>query len=108
MRVVITDTFGRAWREGVVNVAVGCAGLPALVDLRGSADDHGRALEATVVALADEVAAASGLVMTKAARTPAAIVRGLVVPDGMATGRAADLIRAPADDLFRTGEGGEP
>ena len=105
--VVITDTFGRAWREGVVNVAIGCAGLPALVDLRGSEDHHGRRLEATVVALADEVAAASGLVMTKAARVPVAIVRGAVVPDGTPAGRAVDLIRAPDDDLFRTGEGGE-
>jgi coenzyme F420-0:L-glutamate ligase / coenzyme F420-1:gamma-L-glutamate ligase len=106
--VVITDTFGRAWREGVVNVAIGCAGLPALVDLRGSEDHHGRRLEATVVALADEVAAASGLVMTKAARIPAAIVRGVAAPDGAPAGRAADLVRAPADDLFRTGEGGAP
>ncbi|TMK84326.1 MAG: coenzyme F420-0:L-glutamate ligase, partial [Actinobacteria bacterium] len=64
--VVITDTFGRPWRAGVLNVAIGCAGLPALVDLRGTKDATGRVLETTVVALADEIAAASGLVMGKA------------------------------------------
>jgi coenzyme F420-0:L-glutamate ligase / coenzyme F420-1:gamma-L-glutamate ligase len=98
--VVITDTFGRPWREGVVNVAIGCAGLPALLDLRGSPDHHGRAMENTVVALADEVAAASGLVMTKAARVPVAIVRG-VDRAGAPNSAARDLVRAPADDLFR-------
>jgi coenzyme F420-0:L-glutamate ligase/coenzyme F420-1:gamma-L-glutamate ligase len=77
--VVVTDTFGRPWRRGLVNVAIGCAGLPALVDLRGTKDHTGRVLEATVVALADEVAGASGLVMGKADRVPAAIVRGLRV-----------------------------
>jgi coenzyme F420-0:L-glutamate ligase/coenzyme F420-1:gamma-L-glutamate ligase len=102
LAVVITDTFGRAWREGVVNVAIGCAGMAAILDLRGSADHHGRELEATVVALADEVAAASGLVMTKAARVPAAIVRGVPSPRGVPAGTAADLVRAPAEDLFRT------
>ena len=74
---MITDTFGRAWRRGVVNVSIGCAGIPALVDLRGTADHHGRELEATVVALADEVAAASGLAMGKASRVQAALVRGV-------------------------------
>src|SRR5207237_4587024 len=77
--VVITDTFGRPWRNGVVNVAIGCAGLPALIDLRGRKDHHGRVLEATIVAVADEVAAASGLVMGKDAMIPAAIVRGLTL-----------------------------
>jgi len=100
--VVITDTFGRPWREGVVDVAIGCAGLPALLDLRGTADDHGTVLETTVVALADAVAAASGLVMTKTARVPAALVRGLDLPSGDAPpGPARALVRAPADDLFR-------
>jgi len=97
--VVVTDTFGRAWRSGLVNVAIGCAGLPALLDLRGTPDDRGRELEATVVALADEIAAASGLVMTKASRVPAAIVRGVVV-DGPAT-PASSLIRPAQEDLFR-------
>jgi coenzyme F420-0:L-glutamate ligase/coenzyme F420-1:gamma-L-glutamate ligase len=97
--VVITDTFGRPWRRGLVNVAIGCAGIPALVDLRGTRDHAGRILEATVVALADEVAAASGLVMGKAARIPVAIVRGLdrsAVPPAP----ASDLIRPPDEDLF--------
>lgn len=97
--VIITDTFGRPWRRGVVNVAIGCAGLPALVDMRGRADDRGRLLEATEIALADEVAAATGLVMAKDARVPAALVRGvdrLSAPDG----RVEDLIRPAADDLF--------
>lgn len=97
--VVITDTFGRAWRSGVVNVAIGCAGLPALLDLRGTRDDRGRTLQATVVALADEVAAASGLVMGKAARTPAAVVRGLAVSGQGQPARV--LVRSPQDDLFR-------
>ncbi len=97
--VVVTDTFGRPWRRGLVNVAVGVAGLPALVDLRGTPDHTGRALTATVVALADEVAAASGLVMGKADGVPAALVRG--VHAGAPPGRAADLVRGPEDDLFR-------
>ena len=100
--VVITDTFGRPWRNGLVNVAIGCAGLPALVDLRGESDHHGRELEVTVVALADEVAAASGLVMGKAARVPAALVRGVVRGEA-ANGRARDLVRPADEDLFRVG-----
>ncbi len=97
--VIVTDTFGRPWRYGLVNVAVGCAGLPALVDLRGTRDHHGRELETTVVALADEVAAASGLVMGKADRVPAALVRG--VSSTAPPGTARDMVRAPAGDLFR-------
>ena len=97
--VVITDTFGRAWRRGLVNVAIGCAGLPALVDLRGRTDHLGRELEATVVALADEVAAASGLVMAKDARVPAAVVRGISA-DGPGA-PASELVRPPEEDLFR-------
>ena len=99
--VVITDTFGRAWREGLVNVAIGCAGMPAVLDLRGSGDHFGRPLEATIVALADEVAAASGLVMAKAARVPAALVRGVAWPGDAPDGAARDLVRAPGEDLFR-------
>ena len=100
--VVITDTFGRPWREGVVDVALGCAGLPSLVDLRGTVDDHGRQLETTLVAFADAVAAASGLVMTKTARVPAALVRGLDGSTGDAPpGPASALVRRPEDDLFR-------
>lgn len=100
--VVVTDTFGRPWRDGVVDVAIGCAGMPAVLDLRGTVDDHGTVLETTVVALADAVAAASGLVMTKTARVPAALIRGLDRAIGDAPpGAARDLVRAPADDLFR-------
>ena len=97
--VVITDTFGRPWREGLVDVAIGVAGMPAAVDLRGTPDHAGRELEVTVMALADQVAAAAGIVMGKAERVPVALVRGIAW-DGEA-GAAADLVRAPADDLFR-------
>lgn len=97
--VVVTDTFGRAWREGLVDVAIGVAGLPAVVDLRGTPDHTGRELEATVVALADQVAAAAGIVMGKDARLPVALVRGLDRRGRPGTGR--DLVRAADDDLFR-------
>jgi dehydro coenzyme F420 reductase / coenzyme F420-0:L-glutamate ligase / coenzyme F420-1:gamma-L-glutamate ligase len=100
--VVITDTFGRPWREGVLDVAIGCAGLAPLVDLRGTTDDRGRLLETTVVAFADAVAAASGLVMTKTGRVPAALVRGLeATPGGAPPGPARALVRAAEEDLFR-------
>jgi len=99
LAVVITDTFGRPWRRGVVNVAIGCAGIASLVDLRGTRDHVGRELEATVVALADEVAAASGLAMGKAERVPAALVRG-VRHDG-ASVPVSELVRPPEEDLFR-------
>jgi coenzyme F420-0:L-glutamate ligase/coenzyme F420-1:gamma-L-glutamate ligase len=99
--VVVTDTFGRPWRRGLVNVAIGCAGLPPLIDLRGTPDHHGRLLEVTVVALADEVAAATGLVMGKADRVAAAVVRGLRPPKGAGPGPARNLVRASAEDLFR-------
>jgi dehydro coenzyme F420 reductase / coenzyme F420-0:L-glutamate ligase / coenzyme F420-1:gamma-L-glutamate ligase len=101
--VVVTDTFGRPWRRGLVNVAIGSAGLPALVDLRGTPDHTGRVLEATVVALADELAAASGLVMGKDARIPVAVVRpedpGAWARD--AADGARELVRPPEEDLFR-------
>jgi len=104
--VVVTDTFGRPWRRGLVNVAIGCAGLPSLVDLRGAADANGRPLEVTVVALADEIAAASGLVMGKADGIPVAIVRGLSL-EGKPTPAAA-LVRPPEEDLFRTSADAPP
>ncbi len=97
--VVITDTFGRAWRHGLSDVAIGVSGLPAIVDHRGTVDTHGNTLEVTEVALADEIAAAADLVMGKATSVPAAVVRGLDHPDG--EGRASDLVRDPAEDLFR-------
>jgi F420 biosynthesis protein FbiB-like protein len=97
--VVVSDTFGRPWRHGVVNVAIGCAGLAPLVDLRGTPDMHGRPLEVTVVAVADEVAAAAGLVMGKSEGIPAAVVRG--APGTRSEGTARDLVRPPEEDLFR-------
>jgi coenzyme F420-0:L-glutamate ligase/coenzyme F420-1:gamma-L-glutamate ligase len=96
--VVVSDTFGRPWRLGIVNVALGVAGMPALIDFRGFVDDVGKELHATVLAVADEVAAAAGLVMGKTRRTPVVVVRGLE-PDGDGHGR--DLIRPAAEDLFR-------
>jgi coenzyme F420-0:L-glutamate ligase/coenzyme F420-1:gamma-L-glutamate ligase len=98
--VVISDSFGRPWRHGVVNVAIGAAGLPALVDRRGEQDRDGRRMEVTQVALADMVASAAGLATGEGAEgVPAALVRGLdwAAPDAP----AAALIRPPAEDLFR-------
>ena len=97
--VIVSDTFGRPWRLGIVNVALGVAGLPAVHDLRGMPDDFGRDLRATVVAVADELAAAAGLVMGKTARVPVVVVRGWS-PEG-AAGTGRDLIRPAAEDLFR-------
>jgi coenzyme F420-0:L-glutamate ligase/coenzyme F420-1:gamma-L-glutamate ligase len=98
--VVVTDTFGRPWREGLVEVALGCAGMDPLLDLRGRADLNGRTLHHTVVALADEIAAAAGLVMEKDSRIAAAIVRGVRASRSSA-GAAARLVRRPEFDLFR-------
>lgn len=97
--VIITDTFGRPWREGLVNVAIGVAGLEPLEDYRGRLDRSGRALQSTVIALADELAAAAGLVMRKQDGVPAALVTGFEWK--LADGSAAPLIRAPEKDLFR-------
>ncbi len=97
--VIISDTHGRAWRHGLVDVAIGISGLAAIADHRGRRDAHGNILEVTEVAVADEAAAAAELVMGKTRQIPAAVIRGLEYPDG--DGRAADLIRRPADDLFR-------
>ncbi|HKW59158.1 MAG TPA: coenzyme F420-0:L-glutamate ligase [Candidatus Dormibacteraeota bacterium] len=96
--VIISDTFGRPWRLGIVNVALGVAGVRAVLDLRGQEDDAGKRLHATVLAVADEVAAAAGLVMGKTSRTPAVIVRGL---DLKGDGAGRDLVRPAAEDLFR-------
>jgi coenzyme F420-0:L-glutamate ligase/coenzyme F420-1:gamma-L-glutamate ligase len=97
--VIITDTFGRAWRRGLTDVAIGISGLPAVLDLRGTADADGRTMHATEVALADEIAAAADLVMGKARGIPAAIVRGVAFPPG--DGRATELVRPAVEDLFR-------
>lgn len=97
--VIVSDTFGRAWRMGIENVALGVAGLPAFADYRGQLDDHGKELSMTVVAVADELAAAAELVMGKTARVPVVIVRGYRAEGPAGTGQ--DLVR-PADlDLFR-------
>jgi coenzyme F420-0:L-glutamate ligase/coenzyme F420-1:gamma-L-glutamate ligase len=96
--VVVTDTFGRAWRFGIANVAIGAAGIEVLRDLRGEHDPVGYELHSTVIAVADEIAAAAELVMGKTERVPVAVVRGL---DARGTGRAADLIMPPDQDLFR-------
>jgi len=99
--VVVSDTFGRPWRKGVVDVAIGCAGIAAVVDLRGSTDSFGRELVATEVCVADEIAAAAELVMGKASGIPAAVVRG-VDARWLRRGSVADeVIRPTAEDLFR-------
>jgi coenzyme F420-0:L-glutamate ligase/coenzyme F420-1:gamma-L-glutamate ligase len=97
--VVISDTFGRAWRKGLTDVAIGVSGMPALVDYRGTADTFGRTLTVTEVALVDEVAAAADLVMGKAKGVPVAVIRGLEYP--AADGRASELVRPAEEDLFR-------
>ena len=99
--VVVSDTFGRPWRRGLTDVAIGCAGVLAVLDLRGSRDAAGRELQVTEVAIVDELAAAAELVMGKDRGVPAAVVRGAPAAwfgDGR-VGR--DLLRPAADDLFR-------
>jgi coenzyme F420-0:L-glutamate ligase/coenzyme F420-1:gamma-L-glutamate ligase len=98
--VVISDSFGRPWRQGTVGVAIGAAGLPALIDLRGKPDLFGRRLEATVVGFADEVAAAASLLMGQADEAqPVVLIRGLSWSAPEST--AASIIRPPHEDLFR-------
>lgn len=97
--VIISDTFGRAWREGLVNVALGVAGLPALIDYRGQRDANGKLLTATIIGTADELASAAELVMGKVDRVPVAIIRGFA-PDAP-EGTGQDLIRPKDRDLFR-------
>ena len=97
--VVITDTFGRPWRDGLVDVALGVAGIGALLDFRGATDMGGRELHHTMLALGDEVAAAAGLLMDKGSGIAAVVVRG--VPWERTRGRGRDLIRPSALDLFR-------
>ncbi len=112
LAVIVSDTFGRPWRRGLTDVAVGCSGIAAVVDLRGTADAGGRPLEATEVCVADELASAAELVMGKDRGIPAAVVRGAdprwlrPVPDGDRTGVGrhgivAEVVRPTAEDLFR-------
>jgi coenzyme F420-0:L-glutamate ligase/coenzyme F420-1:gamma-L-glutamate ligase len=98
--VVINDSFGRAWRHGVVGTAIGVAGMPALVDLRGRPDREGRSMKVTQVAAADELAAAASLLMGQADEgCPAVLVRGF--PYALRESKAAELVRPHAEDLFR-------
>lgn len=99
LAIVIADTFGRPWREGAVNVAVGVAGLRPLDDWRGRPDAFGRRLQSTVIAVADEIAGAAELVMGKTAGTPVALVRG--ADEWIGEGTAAALVRPASMDLFR-------
>lgn len=98
--VIITDTHGRAFRRGLVNIAIGIAGFEAVIDHRGGQDMFGRTLVATDQAIGDELAAASGLYMGKDSGTPAVVASG--VPTRPAPGRAGELVRLPEHDLFRT------
>jgi len=98
--VVVSDTFGRPWRTGLTDVAIGVCGIAAVLDLRGETDALGRELQVTEVAIADEIASAAELVMGKADGVPAAIVRGLD-PDWFRDGSARDLVRPASEDLFR-------
>ena len=97
--VIVSDSFGRPWREGITNVAIGVAGMEPLADYRGQRDPYGYPLEASILAVADELAAAAELVMGKTEGIPAAIIRNYPYKPG--PGRALDLLMAPERDLFR-------
>ena len=99
--VIVSDTFGRPWRKGVTDVAIGCAGVAAVVDLRGTPDSRGRELVATEVCVADELASAAELVMGKDRGVPAAIVRGVPAAWLRPASVRAEVIRPPGEDLFR-------
>jgi coenzyme F420-0:L-glutamate ligase / coenzyme F420-1:gamma-L-glutamate ligase len=99
--VIVSDTFGRPWRNGLTDVAIGCAGVAAVLDLRGAADAQGRELQVTEVCVADEIASAAELVMGKAASVPVAIVRGVDRSWLRESSVADEIVRNHADDLFR-------
>ncbi|HEX9868191.1 MAG TPA: coenzyme F420-0:L-glutamate ligase [Candidatus Tectomicrobia bacterium] len=99
LAVIISDTFGRPWREGLVNVAIGVAGMDPMKDYRGLPDTEGRTLKVTTLAVADELASAAELVMGKLDRVPVAVIRGYAYTPG--EGNSARLLRAPERDLFR-------
>ena len=101
LAVVVSDTFGRTWRNGVTDVAIGIAGLAGVVDLRGTPDATGRVLEATEVCVADEVAGAAELVMGKSLGVPAAVVRGVDRAWLRRSSVADEIVRDPTGDLFR-------
>lgn len=99
--VIVSDTFGRPWRRGLTDVAIGCAGIRAIVDLRGTEDSRGRELQVTEVCVVDELAAAAELVMGKATGVAAAVVRG-VDPQWLGRGEVrGEVVRSPQEDLFR-------
>jgi coenzyme F420-0:L-glutamate ligase / coenzyme F420-1:gamma-L-glutamate ligase len=99
--VIISDTFGRAWRKGLTDVAIGCAGIAGVIDLRGTEDAKGRELHVTEVCVADELAGAAEMVMGKSSGIAAAIVRG-VNPAWLREGSVAnEIVRSPSEDLFR-------
>ena len=101
LAVIISDTFGRPWRRGLTDVAIGCAGIRAIVDLRGTADTNGYELQATEVCVVDELASAAELIMGKATGICAAVVRG-VDPSWMGRGEVrAEIVRPSSEDLFR-------
>jgi coenzyme F420-0:L-glutamate ligase/coenzyme F420-1:gamma-L-glutamate ligase len=97
--VVVSDTFGRPWRRGLTDVAIGVSGIDPIQDLRGTHDMQGRELAVTEIAIVDEIAAAADLVMGKATGVPVALLRGLDWQPG--DGRATDLVRPPDEDMFR-------
>lgn len=103
--VIVSDTFGRPWRRGVTDVAIGAAGIVPVLDLRGTQDSYGRELMVTEVCIVDELAGAADLVMGKATGVPVAVIRGVdpawFVPTGTPSGVLTDVVRSPADDLFR-------
>lgn len=96
--IIVTDTFGRVWREGLVDVAIGIARVPPFIDFRGERDAHGHLLQATFLAAADSLAAAAGLVMGKTSATPAVLIRGFPWHEGPSD--ASMLLRGPEKDLF--------
>jgi coenzyme F420-0:L-glutamate ligase/coenzyme F420-1:gamma-L-glutamate ligase len=98
--VIVSDTFGRAWRKGLTDVAIGVAGIAAVVDLRGTADALGRVMQVTEVAVADELASAAELVMGKSSGIPVAVVRG-ADPSWFREASVRELVRPPQEDLFR-------
>lgn len=99
LAVIISDSFGRPWRQGIVNVALGVAGMAPLADYRGQPDDFGRVMNSSVMAVADEIASAAELVTGKVDRTPFVLVRGY--PYQRATGSGAAILMDPSTDLFR-------
>lgn len=98
--VIVSDTFGRPWRRGLTDVAIGVAGIAGVVDLRGTEDALGRTMQVTEVAVADELASAAELVMGKSSGIPVAVVRG-VDPQWLRDSSVGELIRPPQEDLFR-------